>query len=323
MPDRVAEYEGTVTPAFLRTMSQNKAQDFLSKLPLRMGRIIKVHAPTDSSSRSGFVYEYDVLVEEGSENSVATRTVIPHCWIMSELGGAADFTRSTLRALETDKQDMGNFGYGNRVLVLLVNASSFAGVIVGGIQHSLGEKDDPSLGHHQTKLFNGLRWEIDKDGQLHLTFGGSTDITGKPNATNDPTAAGTALELLKTGFNVTTPKDVTLTAGGNIAFTANTGTVQTNSLFVKLGAATDQMIKGTTYRAAETASNSSIAAALGACALAMTALAANPTVSPDLPQGPICATFVAAAAALTAAAGAIAAFEAGSVGYLSLKNSLD
>lgn len=90
---------------------------------------------------------------------------------------------------------------------------------------------------------------------------------------------------------------------------------------VKLGAdaAADAVVKGTTYRAAEAASNALVIAALTANAAAMAAIAAAiDTIAHVTALGPAAATAAAAAAtAATAAATAVGNFEGGAASYLS------
>jgi hypothetical protein len=353
MPDKLSQYEGSVAPAFLERMGRGKDRDFLSKLPLRLGRVVRVHNPDDASSRSRAFFEYDVLVEEGSENTETTRTMLPHCWCMSEFGGAADFSRSTPRVLDTDSQNMQDFGTGSRVLVMLINASSFAGVIIGGIQHSSGEHDDRTKGHHSIWQFNGVRREVDSEGQLHYTMKGATDARGNLLASANIVAEGTGYHLLKDGTiqfdakndwqetvgnnkNVTVQRQATLTSQtAGIDFIANAGLITTSSLGVHLGAATNAMMLGTTYRAAETALHSAKGAAWGAASAAFIAESTTWGVFAPFavvldPTGTLTAFALASASATAAAgsaaavaAGAITTFEGAAATFLSLKNLLD
>ncbi len=436
--DKMAQYEGTVSPTFLQTQGRGKAHDYLQKLPMRLGRIIRAHKPTDDANRSKVFTEYDVMVDEGSEHSAAGRFVLSHCWMVSSFGGAADFTRSTPRMLdETDKHDSQNYGLGSQVLVLLVNASTFGGIIMGGVQHTKGEKDEDAKGHHSTWQFNGMRVEVNKDGEYSLTYKGATAPNGDLAAGADGAASGTTFEMTKDGSaklhtandaqhlkldhttktvdvladtdfhvrsngtftmetagnssvtiggtsNVTVSGDITVTSSqghfaskslGDFTQVSETGVwsatslggatitsqasgitlnalelIQTNSLGVHLGLATDLMVKGTTYRAAEAtlhaaqmAANTVMAgeitgvgtllASAGAALQVVSVLHKIPSVGPILGSIPlqIAATaIIAASATLALLATTMAAnnvpigtFEGASVGYLSLKNLLD
>lgn len=352
MLDNIGRYEGTVEPSFLKRMGAGKAADLLNKLPLRMGRVIRVHAPTDPTNRSGAFFEYDVLAEEGSEHAINTRSLLPHCCMISEFGGAADFSRSTPRLLDTDLQDTQDFGTGSRVLVLLINASSFAGVIIGGTQHPKGEKDDQAKGHHSIWQFNGVRREVDKDGQLHFTMKGATTASGSLIATATATAEGTGFHLLSDGtvqwdakadWNQTVgggcivdvQNDIRVSSAlGAIAF-ESLGLITTTSSGVHLGLATDAMLLGTTYRVAEATLHTTKAAGWTAAAASEAAVAAFLTIfAPfSIVLDPTSTLLIAAAAAAGiagasagaagASAGAIGAFEAAGPSYESLKNKLD
>lgn len=415
MNDPIAEYEGTVPPSFLQTMNAGRPMQQMRGLPLRQGRVIKVHKPKDDSNRSKRFFEYDVSIDDGSEHSPNTRYTIHNCWMLSRFGGAADFSRSTPRPIDAsrkhDASDEG-FGYGNRVLVLCINGSAFGGVILGGVQHTLGEVDDDSRGHHHIDQFNGVRHEVDNDGQLHITFRGATKVDGSledravKDATHDDVTKRTGWHLLKDGsirfntvadeqlialdhashiikvvankdynilsqgtftweskgsafltvgdaYGVTVQNDIGIESrAGNlnvgilgsiditsqtqgITLTANAGLIKTSSLGVHLGLATDAMVKGTTYRAAEATMNATVAAGWAAAfayfGAALTAwMAVGPFMALLDPTGTttsLCIAAGGAAGAAVAASGAaqaaITSFEGAAPAYLSIKNLLD
>ncbi len=400
--DSIGEYEGSVAPAFMATMQRGKPEDFLRKLPLRLGRIIKVHSPSDDANRNKTFYEYDVMVDDGSENKPSTRFVLSHCWMLSQFGGAADFTRWTARELQSDRHDSSKegLGYGSRVLVLCINASSFGGIILGGIQHVLGEKDEKDKGHHCIWQFNGIRAEVDKNGELHLSYNGKSDEKGATSVAED--VKGTSFHLLADGgaklhtvgeeqflfvdhashvVSIQADTDFKVLSNGTFSFESKTDSmwnvgaslaitsqgnallethgamdlkaaelIRTTSAGVHLGNATDDMVKGTTYRMSEAtlhqtmfggmqtlfAGLTTIASALATAAATInvaTVLHKIPVVGPILGSIPLQAAGIAigvAAGGAGAAAGgaqtvatALQSFEAQAASYLSLKNRLD
>lgn len=398
--DRIAEYEGTVAPAFMSKSMLGRPEDHLKKLPLRMGRIIKIHAPGTPTCRNKKFFEYDVLVDDGSENNPSTRFTLSHCWMISQFGGAADHSSWTPRVLQErslkhDFVDEKSYGHGSRVLVLCINGSGFGGIILGGVQHTLKKDgDSTALGHHLLWEFNGIRANVDKDGQLHVTYNGKTLETGLPdNVSAD--VVGTGVHMLQDGglkvntkdeeqfifvdhashilslqakndFKVLSNGTMTLESKGASKWTigstldvealgeinvkSTAGLIKTSSLGVHHGLATDAMVKGTTYRAAESVSNAGIMAGMQTVAAGMAAVAAAlatagaaiqaatvlhkiPVVGPILGSIPLQAAGVAIAAAsagattaaggATAAATALTTFEGGAPAYLSLINRLD
>lgn len=328
MNDGMMEYEGTILPSYLR----GQPSPMMSSLPLRFGRVIKIRDVGTQDNKNTSFTEYDVLIEEGSEHAAPTRYVIPRCLVISAFGGVADFTRWTPRITQ-DFANKDDFGLGSRVLVLCVNASSYKGIILGGVQnagtkeHPTEEKDDPSLGHHGTFQFNGIRFDIDKDGQLTLLFRGATKDDNSLTDSADPAAEGTTLTITKDGsfkvftkddaqhllidhknkvidiladtdwkvkskgkFTLESAQQTDLTVStGNCSITVKAGQHRIDSLGVFCGAqAVDAFVKGTTYRIAETTMHTTMLGALATLAAAGAALNA-------------------AAAALSAAGGSVTA----------------
>lgn len=213
MSDALTDFEGTVFPAFL---DNKPRQNLPNMLPLRFGRVIRAYKPGETEPRNTNFTEYDVLVEEGSEDRAVTRFVLPRCLAMSAFGGVADFSRWTPRVAE-NFADTKDFGLGSRVLVLCINGSAYKGIIIGGVQNAgnsaatkVGavEKDSKDLGHHATLQFNGIRFEVNNDGELNITFKGATNPDNSLTESADPEASGTTLQITKDGnFKVFTKDD--------------------------------------------------------------------------------------------------------------------
>lgn len=204
--DAIGDYEGTVSPSYFQEPG-NQAQDFLNKLPLRMGRVVRAHPPSADTSRSRRFWEYDVLLDMGSEHQASTRVLAPHCVIMSAFGGLADFTRWTPRLLEVDPNSADTYGVGTRVFVMHVDGSSFGGVILGGPQVAItgipqgvaqGEPDT-DRGHSAVWQFNGVRAEVFHDGSFTMSWGGPTTADGKPTGTLSPKLKGGTIAWDKEG----------------------------------------------------------------------------------------------------------------------------
>jgi hypothetical protein len=361
--DALAEFEGTVAPTFM-SQGRNQGADFLHGLPLRLGRVMRVHAPQDATNVSKRFHEYDVLVDAAGENAVATRYMVPHCLVMSAFGGLADFSTWTPRVSEVGAGEQTNYGSGSRVLILLINGSSFGGVIVGGVRASdFNGVTDQSLvdkkadGHQFTSQFNGVRAQVFDDGAFQLSVKGATDAKGALRDASFSTKSGTNILFRDGAVDLEVKDRYEITADGEFSWRSNSTTllqsqgeikilsdlgnvvvettsapagevllkspfkVRTDSAFVQLGVGTDQMVKGTTYRLAEATLNATEMSARVAAAVAWAVLAPFAIVLD--PTGTLTSFCAAAAGADGAAAGALGTFEAGSPGYLSLKNSLD
>ena len=331
--DALAEYEGTVAPSYYKESGAGGKER--SKAPLlRIGRVIQARIPGTPGNLLGKWVEYDVSVDEGSENSPMTRYVIPRCIVMSAFGGANDYSTFTLKEDNKNPNTQMEWGNGSRVLVLLINGSSFGGIIIGGVQHSQREKADSLLdGHHAKMVFNGIEFNVSDSGELSVSFNGPTG-SKLPALPVLPGSTGSAFKLKADGsIAMSGPGEV---QSVSISHTGQSVDVSTGIGGFKIGGATDQLVKGTTYRTAEALSNVSVSAAMTANAAAMTSLAAFLASPPFLnlaSQDPSGTTAViisaaagataAAATASTAAATAIATFEAGALAYLSLRSKTD
>jgi len=333
MTDLLAEYEGTVMPSYYKPSGAGGQER--SKGPiLRVGRVVQAYYPGLPGNSSGKWIEYDVSVDEGSEHNPVTRYTIPRCVVLSAFGGADDYSTFTLKKDDKDPNAQVEWGSGSRVLVLLVNGSSFGGVIIGGVQHSKRQKADSLLDGHSAKMvFNGVEFSVSDSGELTVSFNGATG-SQLPSLPVLPGSTGSAFRLKADGsISLSGPSETQSVKISNIGQSVE---ISTGIGGFKIGSATDQFVKGTTYRTAEAVSNVSVAAAMTANAAAMTALAAflaSPPILNLASQDPSGTTAVlvstatgataAAATASTAAATAITTFEAGALAYLSLRSKTD
>lgn len=322
---------------------------------LRVGRVIKVHAPEDRTNTNGVLFEYDVKVEFNEGTGVGRRIVYPRCKLARLFGGQADFFRYTPRLVAGQDADPTILGPGSLVLISCVNGDRREALIIGGYPHSQSTEDDPSLGHNLLFSFNGISIEVNKDGELTLDFHGATKDDGTPADSVAPGETGSQLQFRKSGsivlqtFNSNNyiklnnfgenAGDIDIHTNNNLNLLASSVssicTIKA-TMGVKVGAATDAWVKGTTYRLAESAMNTQILAGLGALAgQAATAGAALTSagvlmvtpvvgaVAAAIPIGTAGGIMTSMAATIAQLISAIAAFEAGSPSYLSLLNKTD
>lgn len=337
-------FDNSVTPhgfenSFLRGLSASDMHGVL----LRTGRIVKYWEPTEQRTEP----EYDVAVDDYSAHGVSNRFVMYRCRMSCGFGSAADFVRWTPRVSESSA--VAKLGSESRVLVLCVNGRMATGsaVIVGALPHH-DNQFDRNKGHHYAWQFNGLKTEVDKAGQYRLIFNGATKADGTIEDSADPNASGATFQITKDGsiklftkdesqfidFNHS-QKTVSLTSDKEMKLTSRSALIKTDSTGVHLGSATDDMVKGTTYRAQEAVMNNTIANAMQVLSAtltplmpAITAAAADPglmavsaaAASGMAAAGAAIAAIQAAAAAMSAA---VSGFEKQSAAYLSTKNKLD
>jgi len=175
-----------VIPSFLQGPGDGWAPTFLGNHALHTGEVQEVIYPSDERSRSKKFIEYSVFVQH-RENGTAITKIYPNCVLMNAFGGFADHVTYTLRADKTaDKKDQkkqaGEPGKGSKVLILCLNGETNSAIIIGGVRDVALDKDPKTAaekGHNLSFEFNGVAFEIDKDGQLTLTVKGATDAEGK------------------------------------------------------------------------------------------------------------------------------------------------
>jgi len=211
---------------------------------LRVGVVLEIIESDDKedNNRHGVGPEYNVLTIEQHKGKGITASDYKNCIALSNFGGAADFLEYKYRTPEDQQKvrDKGSFKeqVGSLVLVLCQDGVSDKGIIVGAIGHpdrksTLTEEN----GHHLEGEFNGLNWQINKDGALTITFKSPTKGDGTAlDETAEKEAGGTHIQMDKAGqVDINTNlegedetfirmdkknRDIGLKAGANIDLTA-------------------------------------------------------------------------------------------------------
>lgn len=201
--------DGTVVPSYLSTepMGQSVPQKNFSNVSLRQGEVRKIIYPDDKLSLTKKYVEYSVAVQYQEGNGPALSVLYPNCTIANLFGGVADKLRYTARAQKNEPKKGQVIGDGAKVLLLCVNGNIRRAYIIGGINEDKEpeKKDD---GHNLFFEFNGIQFEINKDGEAVVTFRGATQIDGKLNEGADAEAEGTTLTFNKEGnVTIATPKE--------------------------------------------------------------------------------------------------------------------
>lgn len=216
------------TNAFLRNFND---------VTLKVGIIIASYHKNDKKNVSKTDTEYDVLAFIQDQNKASSPMIYSNCMASDSFGGMADYFEHTKRSTKTNplqSEDIKDFSGGTVVLFLCTNGNSEQGIIIGGLRHEKREtKLTEAKGHHLEAEFNGINFQINKDGELKITYKSKTDNDGKPK---DEKAGGTTLNIDKTGqVDVNTglsgadetyirmdksKKDIGLKAGNHIGLTA-------------------------------------------------------------------------------------------------------
>lgn len=227
---------------------------------LRVGVVVATYDISSSNNVSKLFTEYDVLTFEQNEDAGASVCTYKNCPMASSLGGLADFFEMSIRKVEktTTKGPVPQSSGHNGAIVLLLCLNSFSdtGVIMGALSHpdrkTTITKDEP----HLEGEYNGVHIVVNADGSTSLTFKGATDNDGKPT---DSSQGNTVMSIekdgsyqvmhstitqrldkngkasltsdddisntTKTNFNVTTTKDVNISATGDMKAAMNNLTV--------------------------------------------------------------------------------------------------
>lgn len=170
-----------------------------SDMALRSGIVLKSYDIDDPENISKNHVEYDVLVVKQDKDLGTSSTVYKKCKVMESFGGISDFVETRLREPEKEpkKNENPQDDTGAIVLLLCLNGNQERGIILGCLGHP---KRDTTLtkekGHHLEGEFNGLNWQINKDGAMTVTFGSAKNAKGEAQ---DEEAAGSILKIEKDG----------------------------------------------------------------------------------------------------------------------------
>lgn len=231
--------------------------------PLRVGIITECYEIDNVNNVNQLTPEYTVVTNEQESAGSGSKTkTYKNCISADGFGGIADFFEYKLRPTEkvfdkkeSDKKVSHDFTKqnGSTVLILCLDGFSEKAIIIGGIPNLTTEGIRKSTltqdnGLHLEGEYNGVNWQINKEGEFTLTFRSKTDNDGK---VADEKAGGTFAKIDKEGsveVNTTlegddetkikmdkTAKDISAKAGNNIDLTAKKD----------INATSDANIKGT------------------------------------------------------------------------------
>jgi hypothetical protein len=201
---------GTVLPSSL--LSSHSA-DFVSafnktyeSVQLRAGIVIASYDIDNKQNIRKTTPEYDVLVMEQDRNRGTTTTTYRNVITIDSFGGMADFFEFKRRPqAKNEKKDFHN-NDGQLVLILCLDGSSEKAIIIGGVKHAKRlTKLTAEAGLHLEGEYNGLNWQIDKDGALKILFKSPTDNEGK---VKNEKLSGTNINIKKDGTLQLTTQDL-------------------------------------------------------------------------------------------------------------------
>lgn len=183
--------DGSVIPSIFDLAKTDIVKQNLNngQFALKMGNIEEIIYPDDKRNIRKNKIEYTVQVKErqGGRGFVVTRY---RNVITSDMfGGLADSIEFTHRPSTSQDQKDPVFRNGSSVLLLCLHGDTSMGFIVGGMRHNAQKKiATKDKGHFFEFEFNGINFNINKDGEMAITYKGKTDIDGSQlSALTSPT----------------------------------------------------------------------------------------------------------------------------------------
>jgi len=171
-------------------------------LTLKVGVVTKKYDTDDDNTVSEAYPEYDVLAISQEKDMGTASVIYKKCQTMQTFGGLGDFFEYKLRSPDKDplKPKEGSDPReenGSIVLLLCLHGNQDTGIILGALQHPKRNTTlTPDSGHHMEGEFNGINWQVNKDGALTISFRSATDNDGEGQ---DAKAAGTQIRIEKDG----------------------------------------------------------------------------------------------------------------------------
>jgi len=224
-------FDGTIVDSNLTfsTVVENYAGMF-GKLRLQVGQVVEVIPIDDQRNRSGKFQEYNVLVTESQVTTAKYR----NCKYIDSFGSENNFQEAVLNPITDGKRGQKGdnermiFKNGSIVIIGCIEGNKEGATILGCLQHpginlerltsnvvkfagtgSSSSRDDrlqelPTLnpgvrkkdGQRVLGEYNGIRWNINKEGELTIVFQGIKDCKG---AIIDPAPQPTVLKFNKDG----------------------------------------------------------------------------------------------------------------------------
>ena len=188
--------DGTVIPSNLSTTNHLDAKSSIMKnVGIKMGYIVDIYYPEHKNNISKTNIEYNVSVTERQGSSSTTTSLYRNCYVNNLFGGINDSINFTHRP--NNEYDDIKKNNGDLVLLMCMDGYATGGnnVIIGSLARAtkLYKEQD---GHFYDFSFNGVKWNIDKDGQMTIAFTGAEDNKGQKVDSNN---TGTTLFIDKQG----------------------------------------------------------------------------------------------------------------------------
>ena len=188
--------DGSVLPSSLKRKSPQTVNSLITNnVALKVGLVSDIIYSDDAQSISKRDIEYNVMVSEQAPQGGLTITTYRNCRVSNLFGMSNNNLTYTLQAQNNQDSLPENASI---VLILCINGRSDGSnaIIVGGMTHPDSPAYTSDEGQFYDFNFNGINYNINKDGEYTITFDSPLDDDGKPT---NPSASGTEIKIDKTG----------------------------------------------------------------------------------------------------------------------------
>jgi len=207
----------------MKESDMNYFQKLTNDVTLKVGVVVDIYDNDDKdNNKFSLGPEYRVMTVN-KENIV----MYDNCRVVDGFGSVADFQEVKYRKVKNKEGVQANGDLnrvikdnkevdkvkGSIVIILCLGGDSESAIIIGSLPNTNRKvKLSSDKEHHMEGEFNGIRYSIDKNGALSVTFKSATDLDGKPK---DSINAGSQWKIEEDGsteFN-TAPLSNELKAG--------------------------------------------------------------------------------------------------------------
>jgi len=154
----------------------------------------------DKQNISKLAPEYDVMAIEQDAAFGINTTIYKNCLMGDGAGGVADFFQMRLRPVKDPKKTKAKGSFkdetGSLVKILCIDGFSEKAMIVGMIQNPSKKVLTKDKGIHMEGEYNGVNYQVNKDGELTVTFRSATNDDG---TIKNKDASGSFLKFDKDG----------------------------------------------------------------------------------------------------------------------------
>lgn len=185
-----------------------------NNVSLRIGIVKSILKIEDKDNIDSSGIQYDVLCFQQDKDKGVTPIIYKNCVTIDSFGGIGDFFEF-VKSKPTKNEGSLKVDDGSYVLLLCIDGTSTRGVIIGSLPHHDRKTTLSNLkDKHMEGEYNGLRFKINDDGELTITFKGKTDNKGKPKT---PKSGGSQIKMEKDGSVEINDRDLDpeLAAGNN------------------------------------------------------------------------------------------------------------